>query len=130
MTLVANHFMRIPAKVHFLQVTGGFDVADNEIVQRVNAGDLVVTADIPLAAEVSHKGAVALNPSGELYTPSNIHGGHLFGNGRHKLSIAGHLLHIGSYLMHLRCYIAKVLIHGLHGFNHGHHIFTKGIDKK
>ncbi|MDG6772746.1 YaiI/YqxD family protein [Thiomicrorhabdus sp. ZW0627] len=73
-TLVANHSLRIPPSrfIHFLQVTKGFDVADNAIVQRMSAGDLVVTADIPLAAEVIEKGGTALNPRGELYTPSNI----------------------------------------------------------
>lgn len=74
MTLVANHAMKIPSSenIHFMQVTQGFDVADNEIVQRVNAGDLVITADIPLAAEVIEKGALALNPRGELYTADTI----------------------------------------------------------
>ncbi|WP_373017857.1 YaiI/YqxD family protein [Thiomicrorhabdus sp.] len=73
-TLVANHSLRIPPSrfIHFLQVTHGFDVADNVIVQRLDAGDLVITGDIPLAAEVIEKGGIALNPRGELYTPSNI----------------------------------------------------------
>lgn len=73
-TLVANHAMRVPPSkvIKFLQVTAGFDVADNEIVQRMQQGDLVITQDIPLAAEVIEKGGVALNPRGELYTPSNI----------------------------------------------------------
>lgn len=73
-TLVANHAMRIPPSqyVTFLQVNAGFDVADNEIVQRVSIGDLVITADIPLAAEVIDKGAHALNPRGERYTTDNI----------------------------------------------------------
>jgi len=53
-------------------VPGGFDVADNEIVQRVAAGDLVVTQDIPLAALVIEKGALAIHPRGELYTPKTI----------------------------------------------------------
>ncbi|VAW61443.1 Protein YaiI [hydrothermal vent metagenome] len=74
MTLVANHTMRIPSSkyINFLQVSQGFDVADNEIVKRLNASDLVITADIPLAAEVVEKGATALNPRGELYTEANI----------------------------------------------------------
>jgi hypothetical protein len=74
MTLVANHFMRIPPSRHidFLHVSAGFDVADNEIVKRLAAGDLVITADIPLAAEVVEKGGHALNPRGELYTVDNI----------------------------------------------------------
>jgi hypothetical protein len=74
MTLVANRQMRLPSSrfIKFLKVTGGFDVADNEIVKRVAPGDLVITADIPLAAEVIEKGGHALNPRGELYTTDNI----------------------------------------------------------
>ena len=74
MTLVANHAMRIPPSqyISFYQVPPGFDVADNEIVKRLNAGDLVITADIPLAAEVIEKAGHALNPRGELYTTDNI----------------------------------------------------------
>ena len=73
-TLVANKALRIPNSEHIamLQVDHGFDVADNEIVRRVNPGDLVVTADIPLAAEVVGKGGHALDPRGELYTADNI----------------------------------------------------------
>lgn len=73
-TLVANHALRIPPSpyISFMQVTHGFDVADNEIVTRLNAGDLVITGDIPLAAEVIEKGGQALNPRGELYTIENI----------------------------------------------------------
>jgi len=73
-TLVANHAMRIPKSPHinFLHVTSGFDVADNEIVKRLNSGDLVITGDIPLAAEAIEKGATALNPRGERYTTNNI----------------------------------------------------------
>jgi len=55
-----------------LRVTAGFDVADNEIVQRAQPGDLVITADIPLAAEVMEKGAIALNPRGERYSDATI----------------------------------------------------------
>lgn len=72
LTLVANHPMRVPSGVRFMQVASGFDVADNEIVKQVVVGDLVVTADIPLAAEVVAKGATALNPRGELYTRDNV----------------------------------------------------------
>ncbi len=74
LTLVANHPMRIPTSplIKFMQVAAGFDVADNEIVKRVEADDLVITGDIPLAAEVIEKGAIALNPRGETYTPDNI----------------------------------------------------------
>ncbi|GLX78536.1 UPF0178 protein [Thalassotalea insulae] len=73
-TLVANHAMRIPPSkyLHFVRVTAGFDVADNEIVKRCQKDDLVITSDIPLAAEVIEQGATALNPRGELYTKSNI----------------------------------------------------------
>ena len=73
-TLVANQWLRTPPSpwIRSLQVAGGFDVADTEIVERVRAGDLVVTQDIPLAARVLEKGAVAVNPRGDLYTPENM----------------------------------------------------------
>ncbi len=73
-TLVANQPIRVPPSRHveFVQVGQGFDVADNEIVKRARSGDLVVTADIPLAAEVMENGAHALNPRGELYSPDTI----------------------------------------------------------
>ena len=69
-TLVANQPVRIPPSrfIRFIQVASGFDVADNEIVERVEAGDLVITGDIPLAADVIEKDGRALNPRGELYT--------------------------------------------------------------
>jgi uncharacterized protein YaiI (UPF0178 family) len=72
--LVANHYLKIPPSkfIAFLQVSSGFDVADDEIVKRAKAQDLVITADIPLAAEAVEKGCLALNPRGELYTESNI----------------------------------------------------------
>jgi len=74
LTLVANQPVRIPPSRHIrlLQVTAGFDVADDEIVRRVEGGDLVITSDIPLAAEVIEKGGYALTPRGELYTTENI----------------------------------------------------------
>ena len=74
LTLVANQPVRIPSSPLFemLLVGRGFDVADNEIVKRLNAGDLVVTSDIPLAADVIEKGGCALSPRGELYTRENI----------------------------------------------------------
>ena len=74
LTLVANQPIQVPASqfIRTVRVGSGFDVADNEIVKRVEAGDLVVTADIPLAAEVIEKGGHALNPRGELYTTENI----------------------------------------------------------
>lgn len=72
--LVANQPIRIPAShwISFVQVMAGFDVADNAIVQRVEAGDLVITSDIPLAAEVIDKGGLALNARGELYTRETV----------------------------------------------------------
>lgn len=72
--LVANRPMHTPRSEYIksLQVQPGFDVADNEIVKRVSADDLVITSDIPLAAEVIEKGAHALNPRGELYSASSI----------------------------------------------------------
>ncbi|BCN93132.1 UPF0178 protein [Thiomicrorhabdus immobilis] len=73
-TLVANHSMRIPPSpyITFQHVESGFDVADNKIVQQITANDLLITSDIPLAAEAVAKGATVLSPRGELYTESNI----------------------------------------------------------
>lgn len=73
-TLVANRQMHIPVAscIDFIQVSAGFDVADNEIVKRLRSGDLVITADIPLAAEVIEKGGNALGPRGELHTADTI----------------------------------------------------------
>ena len=75
LTLVANQPLRIPTSpyIHLLRVPAGFDGADQAIVRHVLNGDLVVTADIPLAAQVVAKGAHALNPRGQRYTPENIH---------------------------------------------------------
>ena len=74
LTLVANQSIRIPPSrfVKALQVPAGFDVADDRIVRMVQTGDLVVTADIPLAAAVLAKGGHALDPRGEFYTSDNI----------------------------------------------------------
>ncbi|AZQ12573.1 MULTISPECIES: YaiI/YqxD family protein [Shewanella] len=74
LTLVANQSVRVPPSpfIKSVRVESGFDVADNEIVRRVSQGELVITADIPLAAEVIAKGALALNPRGELYTAENV----------------------------------------------------------
>jgi uncharacterized protein YaiI (UPF0178 family) len=74
LTLVANQPVQVPGSrfIRSVQVRAGFDVADNHIVQQAKAGDLVITADIPLAAEVIDKGCLALNPRGELYTTENI----------------------------------------------------------
>jgi len=73
-TFLANHHIRTPPSpyINFIQVPSGFDVADNEIVKKAVPNDLVITADIPLAAEVVENGCIALNPRGELYTLSNI----------------------------------------------------------
>lgn len=73
-TLVANKLLRTPPSrfIKAIQVPAGFDVADREIVLLVQAGDLVITADIPLAADVIEKGGHALNPRGEFYTRDNI----------------------------------------------------------
>ena len=74
MTLFANKPLRTPPSrfIRMVQVARGLDVADQEIVRRLEAGDLVITADIPMAAEVVERGAHALNPRGEFYTPENI----------------------------------------------------------
>jgi uncharacterized protein YaiI (UPF0178 family) len=73
-TFVANHAVPIPKSPYLqrIQVAQGFDIADNEIVQRAEAGDLVITQDIPLASEVIDKGCLAMNPRGERWTPDNI----------------------------------------------------------
>jgi len=74
LTLVANRALRIPRSpfIDTIEVAGGFDVADETIAARVRAGDLVITADIPLAAAVVRKGACALDPRGTLYAEENI----------------------------------------------------------
>jgi uncharacterized protein YaiI (UPF0178 family) len=76
LTLVANQPLRVPASRHIttLQVASGFDVADDEIVARITAGDLVITSDIPLVAEVIEKGGLALSPRGELFSADSIGG--------------------------------------------------------
>lgn len=73
-TLVANQWLATPPSrfIQALQVPGGFDAADSEIVRRVSPGDLVVTQDVPLAALVLDKGGIALDPRGELYTPDTM----------------------------------------------------------
>ncbi len=74
LTLVANQYIAIPKSpfIKNMRVEKGFDVADDRIVELVQSGDLVVTADIPLADGVVKKGGIALNPRGELYTEENI----------------------------------------------------------
>jgi uncharacterized protein YaiI (UPF0178 family) len=76
LTLVANRALQVPRSpwIRMVQVPHGFDVADNHIVEMAGTGDLVITADIPLAAAVVAKGACALNPRGELYTRDNVQG--------------------------------------------------------
>ncbi|MBL1264051.1 YaiI/YqxD family protein [Candidatus Methylomicrobium oryzae] len=73
-TLVANQSLPVPPSryIRMLRVSGGFDVADNEIVKRMAAGDLVVTGDIPLAAEAIAKGGHVINTRGESYSQNNI----------------------------------------------------------
>lgn len=73
-TLIANKPLRVPPSPYIKaqQVPSGFDVADNKIILALQAGDLVITADIPLAAQVITAGGHALNPRGELYTTDNI----------------------------------------------------------
>lgn len=75
-TLVANQALAIPRikSLRVIQVASGFDIADEEIVNRTAAGDLVITADIPLAAQIIAKGGEALNPRGELYSADTIRG--------------------------------------------------------
>lgn len=74
LVLVANRPLRTPPSPHIraVQVPAGFDVADNHIASQVASGDIVVTADIPLAAQVVERGALALNPRGELYSDASI----------------------------------------------------------
>lgn len=76
LTFIANQMLRVPPQPNItaVQVSSGFDVADNEIVRRAMQGDLVITSDIPLAAEVIEKGALALSPRGELLTADNVKG--------------------------------------------------------
>ena len=72
--IVANQYMKLPKlpSLEFIKVEAGFDMADTEIVRLIKKNDLVITADIPLAAEILKKAAMALNPRGELYTIENI----------------------------------------------------------
>ena len=73
-TFVANRPTDLPdhPSIHMLQVASGMDVADNEIVQQCNAGDLVITSDIPLAWEIIEKGGLVVTPRGTVYTAQNI----------------------------------------------------------
>ena len=74
LTLVANQYIRVPPSryIDSLRVPPGYDAADSEIISRLSAGDLVITSDIPLAAEVLEKGGHALSPRGEWFSRDNI----------------------------------------------------------
>lgn len=74
LTLVANKLLRVPpsANIRSIQVARGFDVADDHIAGEMKPGDLVVTADIPLASQVIDRGGIALNPRGTIYTSENV----------------------------------------------------------
>ncbi|MBL4653734.1 MAG: YaiI/YqxD family protein [Flavobacteriales bacterium] len=74
MVLVANSVMRVPKSnyISAVVVDAGADVADQYIVDELEAGDLVITADVPLAADVIEKGGLALNPRGSMFTPDSI----------------------------------------------------------
>jgi hypothetical protein len=74
LTLVANQPISVPKllQIKTVQVASGFDIADKEIIKRLASDDLVVTSDIPLAAEAIEKGSMAMSPRGELYTKDNI----------------------------------------------------------
>jgi uncharacterized protein YaiI (UPF0178 family) len=80
-TLVANQVLRTPPslRINSVLVPGGMNIADRRIVELVGPGDLVITADIPLAADVVAKGAQALDPRGELYTDANVGERHAVG---------------------------------------------------
>ena len=73
-TFVANQFLEVPRSslIFAVKVASGFDVADNYIVEHSNKGDIAITQDIPLAAELVAKGCVVLNPRGERYTNENV----------------------------------------------------------
>lgn len=92
-TLYANHTLTIPKSpfIKFVQVPGGFDVVDHKIVELVKPGDLVITADIPLASGVVEKHAHALNPRGELYTKENIQQRLTLRNHMDELRSTGHV---------------------------------------
>jgi len=91
LTLVANHALRTPPSplIRSVQVAGGFDVADDYIAEHVGTGDLVITADIPLAAAVIGNGCRVLDPRGELYTSDNIGERHQLRNFMQELRSSG-----------------------------------------
>ncbi len=92
--LLANCALRTPLSpyIETIQVRAGFDEADKEIVRKVQRGDLVITADIPLAAEVIKKGGYALNPRGKLYTQDNVSEYLSIRNFMHELRSAGEII--------------------------------------
>ena len=94
LTLVANQVLRTPRspRITSILVPGGMNIADRRIVELVSPGDLVITADIPLAAEVVGKGAEALDPRGELYTAVNVGERHAMRNMVDEMRGAGHVM--------------------------------------
>ncbi len=92
-TLVANQRLQTPPSplITAVQVSQGFDEADDHIVQQATASDLVITADIPLAARLVERGVPALNPRGELYTPDNVRERLALRNLKEELRSAGTL---------------------------------------
>jgi hypothetical protein len=93
-TLVANALLRTPSSpfIRTIRVPKGFDGADHRIMQEMQPGDLVVTADIPLAAEVIERGGHALDPRGELYSEDNV---------RERLAIRN------LFANHLNCFLTR-----------------------
>ena len=93
-TLVANQVLRTPASplINSVFVPGGMNIADRRIVELVSPGDLVITADIPLAADVVAKGAEALDPRGELFTAVNVGERHAIRNMIDEMRGAGRVM--------------------------------------
>ena len=93
-TLVANQVLRMPPSpwINSVLVPGGMNIADRRIVELVSPGDLVITADIPLAADVVGKGAEALDPRGELFTDANVGERHAMRNVIDEMRGAGHVM--------------------------------------
>ena len=93
-TLVANQVLRTPPspRINSVLVPGGMNIADRRIVELVSPGDLVITADIPLAADVVGKGAEALDPRGELFTYANVGERHAMRNMIDEMRGAGHVM--------------------------------------
>lgn len=96
MVLVANHPMPVPklASIRLLQVPGGFDAADDEIMSRIASGDLLITADIPLAHAALARGAQAISPRGEVYSPDTIAARHTMRDFQETLRASG--IHSGG----------------------------------